>query len=343
MNEFDIKKKVDDDLSAYKQRKKSHEKADKVISTFSTVVMLMLALSITTLNEMVKVSFSLQSVVWSAFVYSLIAKVATIFLCKYVGADMRYRHGLDDSAVLDSKKRFFDLSERINIPAFESWIYRENELRKRKAYKDGILTKIAAADTHVRLLEYKQKARHSERRACKIDKKKRQMQEWYRLITDEYIDEHIGYIRVKYTELRVNDFIASVESGAPSREKYGMSEQSVITKDISLGMPWTIALTFALTLLGSTYVFYPVNALVLLADISLLVFYFSQGFFITGKKTLSLLVHVYCARAVLLLRYNAEKEDAEAQKAVGRPDVSVIAQPPKNSTESTAERIIVIE
>lgn len=303
------------DLSAYKARKKTCARTEKVISTLSDSVMLMLALSITALNEMVKVSFSLKEVVWSAFIYSLIAKVATIFLCKYVGADMRYRGGLDSDEVKRAKDRFFELSEGLNIPDFEAWIYRENERRKRKAYKDGILTKIAAADTSVRLLEYRQKEKYRRRRVRKIEKKKSHIQEWYRLITDEYIDEHIGYIRVKYTELRVNDFISSVESSAPEREKYGMSEQSAITKDISRGLPWTIALTFALTLLGSSYVFYPVNALVLLVDICLLIFYFSQGFFMTGKKTVSLLVHVYGARAVLLLRYNAEK-DAKAVEAI---------------------------
>ena len=281
MSEFEnIAAGVEEDLSAYKQRKKKHTRSDKVISAFSASVMLILALSITTLNEMVKVSFSFKAVVWSAFLYSLIAKVATIFLCKYVGADMRYRNGLDSAEVTKAKERFFQLSDGLNIPAFEAWIYRENERRKRKAYKDGILTKIAAADTSVRLLEYRQKKKYRRRRARKIEKKKSHICEWYRLITDEYIDEHIGYIRVKFTELRVNDFISAVESSAPERERYGMSEQSAITKDISRGLPWTIALTFALTLLGSSYAFYPVNALVLLVDICLLIFYFSQGFFI---------------------------------------------------------------
>ncbi len=324
MNEFDVNPAVEADLSAYKQRKKSRVRTEKVVGTFSTVVMILLALSITSLNEMVKVSFSFRDVVWSAFAYSLIAKIATIYLCKYVGADLRYRYGLDDNEVKDAKKRFFDLSNHVNIPDFEAWVYRENERRKRKAYKDGILTRIAAADTTVRLLEYRQKAKYRRRRSRKIARKKSHIQEWYRLITDEYIDEHIVYIRVKYVELKVNDFITPAESGAPDVEKYGMSEQREITKDISRGMPWTIALTFALTLLGSSYVFYPVNAFVLLADICILIFYFTQGFFVTGKKTVSLLVHVYCARAVLLLRYNSEIGTKTDDNADGATDTHAV-------------------
>ena len=333
MNEFDIKDTHEEDMREYSRRQREKGKKNKIPPYLSTVVMLVIALALTTFSELLKFDISFKSVAWPAFIICPFSKLITMLLTKYVGADIMYRSQLEDEYVVQAKEDFLKLSKNLNIADFEKWLYRENIRRKTEAYKHSVLAKVARNNIKIRKL---QRRRIVLFRSARIERIKGKIADWRRAISDEYIAENIGFIRVKYNRMKAIDFETPNEKWIGESEKYSLSEEGEIAKDLSRGLPLAVVVFFVTNLVAGSYMIGKVNFLMLLYDAFLLAFYFFQGYYVTGKNVVATLIAVYRARRSVILRY-------EAQKCAEHTDVTVAAQPLQNGVESVAEQVIVTE
>ena len=304
MNEFGIKDTHEEDIREYSRRQREKGKKNKIPPYLSTVVMLVIALALTTFSELLKFDISFKRVVWPAFIVCLISKLITMLLTKYIGADVMYRSQLDDEYVVQAKEDFLKLSKSLNTADFERWLWRENIRRKTEAYKHSILAKVARHDIKMRKLERRKMVIF---RSARINRIKGKIADWRRVISNEYIAENIGFVRVKYNRLKAIDFETPNEKCLDENEKYSISEEGEIARDLSRGLPLAIVAFFVTNLVAGSYMIGKVNLLMLLYDSFLLAFYFFQGYYVTGKKVVATLIAVYRARRSVILRYNAER------------------------------------
>lgn len=283
---------------------------EKVIGFTSTAIEIIVILFIVGLASLIQVQFQINTVDWAIFVFSLVLRLAIIFMSKDVGARLRVEIGQSDPERLRLLDILDKAKEGIQFAPFGGFIEKENIRLKREAYKTKIYRKIYRRERKNFRLKSRIKAREfaTETKLFKwlpflkwfvsrgnalrkwiMQKHQDKIDEYMPLVDEEYIDSRIEYIHVRYTKISVADFEISELSDKVSAAIYHINKERENKKQIIKGLPFPVVMSFALAWVGLySITFGTLNLLTLALDIFSVTFNFGNGWFIVGKNTLTI-------------------------------------------------------
>ena len=132
---------------------------EKVIGFTSTAIEVIVILFIVGLASLIQVQFQINTVDWAIFVFSLVLRLAIIFMSKDVGARLRVEIGQSDPERLRILDILDKAKEGIQFAPFGAFIEKENMRLKREAYKSKIYRKIYRREKKIFRLNSAIKAR----------------------------------------------------------------------------------------------------------------------------------------------------------------------------------------
>ena len=279
-----------------------------IMTYLPSVVLTLILLVLSGLGALLQFNFSIKDIVWTTFFISLGLRLVSNFLSKYVGSNLAYNKALYSDEMQSLKKDFINAGKNIDRTAFEKYIYEYNLENKKKAYKNKKRMKIQALNEKKSLLTFRNKLDYSKRRANKITKLEHKKDELTSISTDDYIDENISYIKVKYAKVRSYYFLSPSEDYVEDGIRYKVNFSKENTKEILKSLPLTVALVFFSALLAYDVAVGKVNAVSILFDIANMVFNFIIGWFTVGKKIASRMMNAYINRQTFILEFKAKYE-----------------------------------
>ena len=204
------------------------------------------------------------------------------------------------------KTNFIESGKDIDRDTFETYIIAYNLEQKKRAYKVKKGSKIQKLQNKIKTLYFKNELDCREGRLKKIERLTKKVASLSALITDEYIDKNISYIKVRYNKVRSYYFLSPSEDYIDNSVRYSVNFSKESTKEIIKSLPLTVALVFFSSLLAYDAVMGSINAVSILFDIGNMIFNFILGWVIVGKRTASKMMNAYINRQTFLLGFKAK-------------------------------------
>lgn len=271
-----------------------------------SVILSLILLALSGLGTLLQFRFSLKDIIWVTFFISLGLRLVSTFLSKYVGSNLSYNKALYSDEMQTLKENFIKSGLDIDRDAFESYVAKYNIEQKKKAYKAKKGIKIQKRQKEIQTLSFKNELECKPSRIKKIKRLKNKLVSLSALITDEYIEKNISYIKVKYKKVRSYYFLSPSEDYIDDSVRYSVNFSKESTKEIIKSLPLTIALAFFSSLLAYDAVMGTINAVSILFDIGNMIFNFILGWVIVGKRTASKMMNAYINRQSFLLEFKAK-------------------------------------
>lgn len=285
-----------------------------------SVILTLILIALSGLGTLLQFNFSLKDIVWITFLISLGLRIVSTFLSKYVGANLSYNKALYSEEMQTIKANFIKSGIDIDRDAFETYVADYNLEQKKKAYKAKKGIKKQNIKTKKNTLVFLNQLECKERRTRKIERLSKKVEEIENILSDEYVDKNIAYIKVKYKKVRSYYFLSPSEDYIDNSVRYSMNFSKESTKEIIKSLPLTVALAFFSSLLAYDAVMGTINAVSILFDIGNMIFNFILGWVIVGKRTAAKMMNAYINRQTFLSKF---KSSNESVKKVSKPNNDV--------------------
>lgn len=292
------------------------KKTEKVVKTrhramqfLPTVFMVGMLFAVTSISTLININFTLKDVVWSSLLFDMALRLLTLFSAQWIGSDSRYQRDRMGDDVQTAKKRFVASSEQIELSAFSAWIRVENDRIKKEAYLKKMGEKMSALKVKKKRIDRECSDGFSRFDAWRYKKILKKMDDIKTKTTDEYIDDNIRKLRVKYRRLRTSDFLVPTEYVVAKKELYNMSEVRETSKEIFKFFPVSMFFMILGATIGYQATAGTVNAFSIVFDTFSVAMHFSTGWFYVGRKTVSKLIYVFCCKKIVIDRYLADHQN----------------------------------
>lgn len=301
-NEFDIDLEED----YIEKTRKAVKKRKGFLSFLPTVAMVILLFAVSSVSSFLQFSFTLQEVVWSSLIITIGLRLIMLLAAQWIGADGRYQVDQKSNDVKKAKDDYNEASGKIDITAFDRWVYMENIRRKTEAYQSKNNKKIASLEIKINRL--KRKIMFSPKRKMKkaLQELMRKKEDIEAVNSDEFVRQHILDLHVRYKALHASDFLTPSEFLSEKTEKYHMSEAVENVTEIVKFMPITVFITVWFTLVGTSYYWGTLSAVSVVFDTFSTALHFSTGWFYVGRRTVATLIFVFRSRKAVIERYLAD-------------------------------------
>ena len=274
-----------------------------------SVILSLILLAMSGIGTLLQFNFSFQEVVWTTFLISLGLRLLSNTLSKYVGSNLSYNKALFSNEMQKIKHDFILSGENINREEFEKYVNQYNLEKKKEAYKTKKRAKIQILKTKLSALMFANNLYSTKRRLNKIDRLKTKIEKIKSISSDEYIDENIIYIKVKYKKVKSYYFLSPAEDYIDDSIRYRVNFARENTKEIIKSLPLTISFAFFSSLLAYDAVMGNINAVSILFDIATMIFNFTIGWITIGKKIASKTMNAYINRQSFLLEFKAKTKN----------------------------------
>ena len=287
---------------------------DGIFAYVPSIILSIVLLATSALGSLLQFNFELKTVVWSAFFIGLALRLICFSLPKYIGSNTYYNKNLNSESVQKLRDDFLAASEKLDKSDFENFVEQRQLEIKKETYKEKKSQKIIRWRVKINALTFKNELSYSKRRERRIKHYENKIKDRESIITDEFIDKNIKYMRVRYPKIKAAWFLTPSENTVTKRESFTMDEAKENGREIVKSFPITIMFTLLGALIGYNATFGSVNVVSVLYDIMNILFNFTIGFFIIGRKNISKLMAVYVNRILFIARFNAAKTAKSAEK-----------------------------
>ncbi len=279
-----------------------------------TAVEIISIIALSALATLVSIEFKLNEVEPIILAIFILLRLFLLFFSKDVSARTRIEQGQREKEHIELKKGLKEEGKDVNYDDFNKYLVSvENRRLKIEAYKARFVGKINKLNDKINKLKLSLKilqasstadAEKIDRIKKKIERKTTKKEYLESLVSNEYIEKNFDILKVRYKELTASQFVeVSVDSDV-GRDIYSFDVEIENKKQILKGLPFCVIITLFISLIGLDKITYgAVNILQLFLDIFCVAFYFSQGWFVVGKKTLSKQRQVIVNKIALLQRY----------------------------------------
>ncbi len=303
MQEFELPK--DRDFLPPKPKEQRATGGKRVFSYLPSVVAAILMVSVSSLSSLLQFNFSIKEVVWSTFIISLALRMALMFSAKWIGADSNFLRLQNGDTVEKYRARYLQATEGIDIPHFEKWILARNREEKKEQYRLLLRAKINRLQALLSKKRYLGSVRMTKHRTKCIRAYERHIELLIHKSSEEYLEEHIDVIRVKFTPLKASDFLSPSDTTVAKRV-YSMNRTRENVVEISKGIPLMLFFTLLSSFVGYNVVVGSLSAMSLLIDLFSITMNFISGFTTVAHRNISKLISVYIERQAVLEAYKKD-------------------------------------
>lgn len=289
-------------------QKKGHNQDSKsILNYLPDVVMAIMLIAMSSLSTLFQYDFAIKEIVWSSFIIMLVLRCATLFMSRYIGADLRYSKDFYSEETAELRQKYINEGKDIDACEFESWLNEYNKTYKISLYKKNMQVKISNAESKLRNYKYSYDANPKRATQRKIEDLERYIQELYNLIDEEYIEKNISSIKVKgYNPLRISNFLSSNTESDGYKDVYAVNVKKEMGEEISKSIPFTIVLTLLSSTIAMSYTTGDFNIISMLMDLICIALNFSLGWAYVAPKTLAHLKSVYINRYAFLKKFKTK-------------------------------------
>jgi hypothetical protein len=318
MNNAEFEVDLEEDY--IEQTRKAVKKRKDVLSFLPTVGMIILLFAVSSISSLLQFSFSFQEVVWSSLIITLGLRMAMLLSGQWIGADGRYQVDQKSEDVKKAKSEYMEASEKLDIPTFDRWIYRENIRRKTEAYQTKNNRKIAALDIKINRIKRKMMFTPTEKLRAKMHRLSQKKENIEAVNSDDFVRQHILDLRVKYKPLHASDFLTPSEFLSGKTEKYHMSEAAENVAEIAKFLPMTIFVTLWFSIVGTSYYFGSLSVVSVVMDTFATALHVSTGWYYVGRRTVSTEIFIFRSRKAMIERHLSEVAPDKAIKETQEND-----------------------
>ena len=298
-----------DNYSEFYIPEKPKEKARAGIMEYLPSVLLTIVLVfVSGLGTLVQFEMSFKNIVFGTFLVSLALRLVTVFSAKYVGSNLCYNKKIYSDEFTEIKNEFLELGKGIDKAHLDKYVACHNRELKKQMYIKKQKTKIEKHLDVIHKCEFKNSLSYSKRRERQIKKRNRKIEWLEKISKPEYVEENIPYLKVKYNKVRTCYFFSPLEDNVTKSRNYTVNVSKELSKEILKSLPLTIFLSSlgSMLLFGATTG--KINAISLSYDLAVIIFNFSLGWFVVGKKAVSTTINAFLNRIIFLKEYRSKNE-----------------------------------
>lgn len=176
-------------------------KVRKLISPrkMTSITLGLLLLCLIGVFQFISLKCSLDTLKTSDFWLKMLYRAILVFLAYSATLDFLYDRNFNSTKMEEARETLDKLS-KMRGESFSSFLDKKNRENKIQEYKDGILRKIGALEKKAA------KPMYGKSRQRKLDYINQTIKELKASITDEFIEEHIDTLKVKYDKIYESDF-----------------------------------------------------------------------------------------------------------------------------------------
>ncbi len=310
----------------------------KILTYLPSLVFFIILIAMSSLGTLIQFNFDIQQIAWETFIVGFSLRFLLNAMSRYIGADTCYNLERAKPYVQEPKERFVKLSRAIDYGTFEDWIDGENLLTKIRIYKEKKTKKINRIKRSIRKFTTKNRLKHKNKYDVIINKLNERKAFLESEITEEYINENISYLRIRFRRLKAKDFETESEVANTAKKTYSINAPFETVKGITKGLP----LMFFVSLFGSMLTYNitmgSINAMSCLYDIAMIIFLATSGYVVLGKKNVQKLIGVYNDRTEVLSRYINQTPSDRSKAFKLLEALNKTEKPPESKPDTASEK-----
>lgn len=276
-----------------------------------SVLMIIFVFAMSAFGSLVQLDFDIKQMTQAALlalVFSVGLRVAVYFCSRWVGASTRYQRDEFTEDVTKAKDAYIADITGLPIADFSAWADEENRKEKERVYRDRCNAAILALER--KILFIKKKPRNKpmgKREKLRLAKLEHRQEDIRARVTDEYIEENLAYIRVKYDHIAPADFMEGNHLSAHPRKKYGFDASQEISRDTVKDIPVMLLCSFGVALITTNVIFGTINIAAMVFDLGSGVMNFCTGWYFIGAKNTAKAIAVYNNKRAVVSRFKGRK------------------------------------
>jgi hypothetical protein len=227
-----------------------------------------------------------------------------------VGASTRFQKDEFSEDVTKAKDAYIQDIADLPIAEFSAWADAENRKEKERVYRDRCNAAILALER--RILFIKKKPRNKpigKRERLRLARLEHRQEDIRSRVTDEYIEENLAYIKVKYDHIAPAEFMEGNHLSARPRKKFSFDASQEISRDTMRDIPVMLLCSFGVALITTNVIFGTINIAAMVFDLGSGVMNFCTGWYFIGAKNTAKAIAVYNNKRTVVSRFKGRKTE----------------------------------
>ncbi len=270
-----------------------------LLNVVPSAILILILIATSTIGSLFQFNFDLKTVAIIPLIIGVCLRLIVNVATKYVGADLRYQNALYSEDVLNARKDFITEAKDVDKSRVKELVSDLNLKNKKEAYKARMSYKIGKLLSKKDDLFYSQTLRFSKSREKKIGKLEAKITKLQAQATNDYINNYIQYVNIKYVKLDYTYFLTPTERAESSENPYIINAPGENLKNISKTLPLTIILSLFSSLIGFNVVIGKVSVISILYDVANTIINFIIGW-MSGRHAIDRTIEAYLKRTVIL-------------------------------------------
>lgn len=276
-----------------------------------SILMIIFVFAMSAFGSLVQIDFDWKELAEGA-IYSIICasilRVSVYFCSRWVGASTRYQRDEGSDDVVKAREAYTKTVEKLPISEFSAWAEDENKKEKRRVYVDRCTAAILALERKILYIKRRpRKKPMGKREEYKLSMLQFRQANAKERITEEYIEENLPYIKVKYDHIVPSDFMEGNNLSAHPRKKYSYDASREISRDTSKDVPVMLLCSLGVSLIAMQPILGAFNIAAIVFDVGAGIVNFYTGWFLIGSANTAKAIAVYNNKRAVVERFKERK------------------------------------